>query len=115
MSDTYQPGDKVKKSGIYAVLHDGTHEEKHEVTCVAGKTFPPCHGCGADVDSRSSAQPTTSPGIRTSSDPTPRERIAFAVGCEPVGRNALLDYLQEVFGEKGLPPFLMRWCRDCWS
>jgi hypothetical protein len=49
MSDTYQSGDKVKKSGIYAVLHDGAHAEKHEVTCVAGRTFPPCHGCGEEV------------------------------------------------------------------
>ncbi len=49
MSDIYKPGDKVKRSGIYAVLHDDDHEENHEVTCVAGKTFPPCNGCEGEV------------------------------------------------------------------
>jgi hypothetical protein len=49
MSDLCQPGDKVPKSGIYAVLHDDDHDDTHEVTCIAGKRFPPCHGCGDEV------------------------------------------------------------------
>jgi hypothetical protein len=38
--------DKIRKSGIYSVLHDGKHREPHEVTCVAGKRFPACDECG---------------------------------------------------------------------
>jgi hypothetical protein len=49
MSDEYKPGEKVPRSGIYAVLHDDEHEERHEVTCVSGHRFPPCSGCKADV------------------------------------------------------------------
>jgi hypothetical protein len=49
MSDDYKPGDKVKRSGIYAVVHDEEHEEEHEVTCVAGKAFPPCNDCEGKV------------------------------------------------------------------
>jgi hypothetical protein len=49
MVDTFKPGEKVKKSGIYSVTHDGEHAQAHEVTCVAGKTFPPCEECGEDV------------------------------------------------------------------
>ena len=42
----FKAGDKIRKSGIYSVLHDGKHNEAHEVTCVAGKKFPPCDECG---------------------------------------------------------------------
>jgi hypothetical protein len=42
----FKAGDKIRKSGIYSVLHHGKHAETHEVTCVAGKTFPPCGECG---------------------------------------------------------------------
>ncbi|MGH7295786.1 MAG: hypothetical protein ACRELB_12660 [Polyangiaceae bacterium] len=49
MSDTYKPGEKVPRSGIYAVMHDRAHAEKHEVTCIYGKVFPPCRGCGGGV------------------------------------------------------------------
>ena len=45
MAAEYKPGDKVEKSGIYKVTHDKEHAESHEVTCVFGKTFPPCRGC----------------------------------------------------------------------
>jgi hypothetical protein len=41
----YKPGDTVEHSGIYRVLHDN-HAEEHEVTCVYGKKFPPCHDKG---------------------------------------------------------------------
>lgn len=45
MADEYKPGDEVPKSGIYRVTHDTSHAQPHEVTCVYGKRFPPCHGC----------------------------------------------------------------------
>jgi hypothetical protein len=47
--DEFKPGDKVLRSGIYQVLHDTEHAEEHEVTCVYGKTFPPCNHCGHHV------------------------------------------------------------------
>jgi hypothetical protein len=43
--DVFEPGDKVRASGIYRVIHDPEHAQAHEVTCVFGKTFPPCRGC----------------------------------------------------------------------
>ena len=42
----YKPGDTVERSGIYRVTHDRNHAQEHEVTCVFGKRFPPCKGCG---------------------------------------------------------------------
>lgn len=47
IGSVFKPGDKVPKSGIYRVTHDDKHAQEHEVTCVFGKTFPPCNGCGA--------------------------------------------------------------------
>ncbi len=49
MADTFKPGDKVERSGIYRVLHDPHHAQEHEVTCVFGKRFPPCNHCGDNV------------------------------------------------------------------
>jgi hypothetical protein len=49
MADTYKPGDKVPKSGIYRVVHDGAHAGEHEVTCIYRKHFPPCNDCDDDV------------------------------------------------------------------
>jgi hypothetical protein len=43
--DTFKSGQAVPESGIYSVVHDTNHAQNHEVTCVAGKTFPPCRGC----------------------------------------------------------------------
>jgi hypothetical protein len=45
MAEEFAPGDQVKNSGIYKVTHDKNHAQEHEVTCVAGKVFPPCRGC----------------------------------------------------------------------
>jgi hypothetical protein len=45
IGDVFEPGEKVPRSGIYEVTHDTTHAQRHEVTCVFGKTFPPCRGC----------------------------------------------------------------------
>ena len=44
--ETFKPGQKVEKSGIYKVVHDSQHTKEHEVTCVYGETFPPCNHCG---------------------------------------------------------------------
>jgi hypothetical protein len=49
MAGASKAGDTVKKSGIYSVVHDGEHADAHEVTCVAGKAFPPCMKCGERV------------------------------------------------------------------
>jgi hypothetical protein len=46
VGDEFEPGDVVPKSGIYRVIHDLGHTQPHEVTCIYGKRFPPCHGCG---------------------------------------------------------------------
>jgi hypothetical protein len=40
----FKPGERVLKSGIYEVLHDEDNPH-HEVTCVAGKTFPGSRSC----------------------------------------------------------------------
>lgn len=45
MTEEYYPGQKVPRSGIYAVTHD-LHAERHEVTCVMNESFPPCRACG---------------------------------------------------------------------
>jgi hypothetical protein len=45
VGDEFEPGDVVPKSGIYRVIHD-RHAQPHEVTCIYGKVFPPCYGCG---------------------------------------------------------------------
>jgi hypothetical protein len=49
MAQEYKPGDEVKNSGIYRVVHDTNHASEHEVTCVYGKKFPPCNHCGHHV------------------------------------------------------------------
>lgn len=49
MADPFRAGDTVKKSGIYSVHHKDGHAEDHDVTCLAGKTFPDCGECGDAV------------------------------------------------------------------
>jgi len=49
VGDVFRPGDEVPHSGIYLVIHDNVHYERHEVTCVYGKRFPPCNHCGHHV------------------------------------------------------------------
>jgi hypothetical protein len=46
MPSLFKVGDKVRKSGIYSVEHDGKHADAHDVTCIAGKKFPACNECG---------------------------------------------------------------------
>lgn len=45
----YRAGQTVPHSGIYSVLHDRSHAQPHEVTCVYGEPFPPYHCCGHSV------------------------------------------------------------------
>jgi hypothetical protein len=49
IGDTFTPGQKVPESGIYDVVHDLVHRDRHQATCVEGETFPPCHHCGNNV------------------------------------------------------------------
>ena len=44
----YKAGQKVPKSGVYVVRHDG-HRPDHEATMLGGVRFPECAVCGADV------------------------------------------------------------------
>lgn len=45
IGDEFTPGQPVPHSGIYRVIHDPSHAQEHDVTCVFGKKFPPCRGC----------------------------------------------------------------------
>lgn len=49
IGEIFNIGNKVPHSGIYDVLHDSHHQQKHQVTCVYNERFPPCHGCGDGV------------------------------------------------------------------
>ncbi len=46
---SYRPGDTVKQSGIFEVLHDGDHRAAHEVVMIAGDAFPTCETCDRNV------------------------------------------------------------------
>jgi hypothetical protein len=48
----YKPGDWVPQSGIYDVIHDKNHHQKHQVTCIEHKRFPPCRSCGREAEFR---------------------------------------------------------------
>jgi hypothetical protein len=43
----YKPGNIIPESGVYAVTHEGDHHQPHDVTCIAGRKFPPCNTCGS--------------------------------------------------------------------
>jgi len=45
----YKPGDPIKETGIYEVLHDGGHRTAHEAVMLAGDRFPECDTCFARV------------------------------------------------------------------
>ncbi len=47
--ETFVPGKEVPRSGVYRVVHCRRHTPNHEVTCVFGKTFPPCNYCDNNV------------------------------------------------------------------
>jgi hypothetical protein len=41
----FKPGDPVKETGIYEVVHDGGHREVHEAVMLADDSFPACDTC----------------------------------------------------------------------
>lgn len=41
----YRPGDTIRQSGIYEVLHDREHRETHEAVMIGGERFPDCETC----------------------------------------------------------------------
>jgi hypothetical protein len=45
----YHPGDTVRQSGIYEVVHDRDHRESHEVVLISGDKFPACETCREQV------------------------------------------------------------------
>lgn len=44
----FGPGDLVRESGIYRVIHDG-HRPVHAVCAIKGDTFPDCRRCKQQV------------------------------------------------------------------
>ncbi len=55
---TYRPGDTVRQSGIYEVLHQKEHRPTHEVVMVSGDQFPACDLCDHNVRFRLSRAAT---------------------------------------------------------
>lgn len=45
LNRSYRPGDTVRQSGIYEVIHDHEHRHAHEVVMISGDHFPPCETC----------------------------------------------------------------------
>jgi hypothetical protein len=48
MAELYKSADTIPESGIYRVIH-AQHRLPHEVTLIAGQTFPPCAKCHEEV------------------------------------------------------------------
>ena len=46
---TSRPGDTVRQSGIYEVVHERHHRVTHEVVMISGDQFPPCETCREHV------------------------------------------------------------------
>jgi hypothetical protein len=46
----HREGSFVPESGVYEVVHDKNHAQRHEVTCIKGRRFPPCRTCGKNVE-----------------------------------------------------------------
>ena len=44
-----RPGDPVRESGIYEVVHGRDHRQAHEVVMLRGTDFPLCDTCDDDV------------------------------------------------------------------
>jgi len=44
-----RPGDPVRESGIYEVVHGRDHRQAHEVVMLRGTEFPLCDTCDVDV------------------------------------------------------------------
>lgn len=45
----YKPGDPVRETGIYEVLHDRDHRAAHEAVMLADDHFPECDTCADRV------------------------------------------------------------------
>lgn len=41
----YRPGDTVRASGIFQVVHERAHRDTHEVVMISGEKFPDCDTC----------------------------------------------------------------------
>ena len=48
MAELYKSADTIPESGIYRVIH-AEHRLPHEVTLIAGQSFPPCAKCHEEV------------------------------------------------------------------
>ena len=48
MDGFFKSADAIPDSGIYRVIHT-QHRLPHEVTLIAGQTFPPCAKCHEEV------------------------------------------------------------------
>ncbi len=46
---SHKPGDIVRQSGIYEVVHDREHRAAHEVVMISGDAFPNCETCDQNV------------------------------------------------------------------
>ena len=44
-----RPGDPVRESGIYEVVHGGEHRQVHEVVMLKDTEFPLCDTCDHQV------------------------------------------------------------------
>src|SRR5690349_12350581 len=44
-----RPGDPVRESGIYEVIHGREHRQAHEVVMLKGTAFPLCDSCDDNV------------------------------------------------------------------
>ncbi len=45
----FRPGDPVRESGIYEVVHGREHRSAHEVVMLKGTLFPLCDSCDDNV------------------------------------------------------------------
>ncbi len=41
----FRPGDVIRESGIYEVIHDQAHRTSHEVVMISKDLFPTCDSC----------------------------------------------------------------------
>jgi hypothetical protein len=41
----FRPGDTIRQSGIYEIIHDHDHRPAHEAVMISGESFPDCDTC----------------------------------------------------------------------
>ena len=46
---SHRPGDTVRQTGIYEVLHDREHRATHDAVMLGGDVFPSCDTCDRRV------------------------------------------------------------------